>query len=412
MGFNPKANNISWKALENKQVIADGRFGKIEKAIWVYYDTDQKKVEEHVVIKKYKRSSSKFDVLDERDRINTWNHPNLSRLVGVVQNGRPNVVPWLVMEYLNMSDLRSYLLSTKRSGGLNAAKMSKLAYKIASGMDYLHSQGIIHGDLACRNIAVDDKLSQVKINDFGFYDEKNNARFYMHYNQPNFPCPVRWQSPENLPMKLNRRGNLVEVNSLMSKDGDIWSYGCVLFEIWSRGLVPFEGFDNRQVCEMLLTAKKPIFLKNGKDISIRDHVFQTMHSCWRFTPHHRPLFSTIMQHFEAHEDISDSASGKSKGEKVQKKKKANSKRAKGGKKKEKNGEEEGKDTKAAEPVQDDNGGEKKEVEKENDETVNNDGEKVGENGPQQEEEKVQQMVVKNKDDLGYASDGQTLIEAN
>ena len=35
---------------------------------------------------------------------------------------------------------------------------------------------------------------------------------------------------------------------------DVWSYGCVLFEIWSLGCKPFEKMDNLEVNILFLVA--------------------------------------------------------------------------------------------------------------------------------------------------------------
>jgi len=390
--------------LENRKLLGDGRFGKLERATWASTDGNSKKVEqESVIIKKYKRPTTKSDVLDERDRISAWNHPNVSRLIGVVQSGRPGAVPSLILEYPLLGDLRSYLLNTRRSGGVNALRMSKLAHGIASGMDYLHSKDVIHGDLSCRNIALDDKLNP-KINDWGFYKERENARFYMHYNQPNFPCPVRWMSPENLPYKLNRQGKMVESNSVLSKDGDIWSYGVVLFEIWSRGETPFEGFDHLAVCEMLLNFRKPTHFH---PLSMRDHVRQTMMSCWRMAPHRRPLFSIIKKHLAKHENLSDSNSktnggnGQAKGKGRRHKKNTTKKDGETDVK-----DEEGKKTEGGDEQQQ----QQDKKEEQGEKAPGENQEKVVEDGTTKVEG-TQETVVKKTDDPGYSSDNH-LIECS
>ena len=50
--------------------------------------------------------------------------------------------------------------------------------------------------------------------------------------------PVKWTAPEAVLYKK------------YSAASDVWSYGCLLYEVWSVGRKPFEGCDNVQVQQM------------------------------------------------------------------------------------------------------------------------------------------------------------------
>ena len=52
--------------------------------------------------------------------------------------------------------------------------------------------------------------------------------------------PVKWTSPEALHYKK------------YSTASDVWSFGCVMYEIWSLGHKPFEKYPNMEVSIYLL----------------------------------------------------------------------------------------------------------------------------------------------------------------
>ena len=98
-------------------------------------------------------------------------HPNINKLVGVCFSERP----WLaVLELAEYGDLRKCLQNfRKKRFQLHPMEQLHLCKQIASGLHYLHSQRMVHRDIALRNILLGTN-SQAKIADFGHarkYDE-------------------------------------------------------------------------------------------------------------------------------------------------------------------------------------------------------------------------------------------------
>ena len=51
--------------------------------------------------------------------------------------------------------------------------------------------------------------------------------------------PLKWTAPEALIFRKYTTAS------------DVWSYGCVLYEIWSLGHKPFESMTNQEVSKLI-----------------------------------------------------------------------------------------------------------------------------------------------------------------
>ncbi len=84
--------------------------------------------------------------------------------------------------------------------------------------EYLSNIGIVHRDLACRNILVDEG-KVLKITDFGMSRETEEV----YIQQSKGRVPFKWMAIESI---LTRE---------FTSASDVWSYGIVLWEIATIG---------------------------------------------------------------------------------------------------------------------------------------------------------------------------------
>ncbi|RMX43378.1 hypothetical protein pdam_00016103 [Pocillopora damicornis] len=175
-------------------------------------------------------------------------HPHVVKLIGCCLEKDPSLI---VLEYLAYGDLFGYLRKSRgiedtyNTGGkgpsssLREKDLLSFAWMIADGMNYLASMKIVHRDLAARNLLVGDN-KVCKISDFGLargleediYTRKTQARL-----------PIKWMPPESL---------FYGTSTSMS---DVWSYGIVMWEVFTIGESPYPGKTSRKIANLLQTGR-------------------------------------------------------------------------------------------------------------------------------------------------------------
>lgn len=225
----------------------------------------------------------------EKDAIalTTFSHPFVQSLYGVCVDSPPLC---LVFEFSEHDEcLQQFLVESgrghcsihRRTDIQNAKpKLSNIdqisiAKQIANGMEYLADKGYVHRELCTKNCIM-GKGMVVKISNLGFSWKGPNSDYFSLGSTERAGYPVRWLPPETLQY------------GVFEEDTDIWSFGVVLWEIYSSGLTPYYGMNDDEV----------ISLVNGGDIlpcpkECPKEMYEIMQGCWKLTPTARPRFNLI-----------------------------------------------------------------------------------------------------------------------
>ncbi|XP_072049188.1 tyrosine-protein kinase JAK2-like [Amphiura filiformis] len=157
-------------------------------------------------------------------------HKNIVPVYGVVETERNNLQ--MVMEFVKEGALNNYLRRKKdRNETVSDQTLFLFGQQICQGMAYLgETCHLVHRDLAARNILVASE-TEVKITDFGLARDFTPEKAYYRMTGRHNILPIKWHSPESIKERK------------FSVQGDVWSFGVVLWEMFSHGESPNYGQD-------------------------------------------------------------------------------------------------------------------------------------------------------------------------
>jgi len=191
------------------------------------------------------------DLIREANLLNSCNNENIVKLIGV--NFEASKLRYIIMEYMNMGDLRTYLIknrSNKDSAMSN--QFLSIMKQISNGCLYLEAKQIVHRDLAARNCLLNNDQNEliVKISDLGLARNMYTYERYEPNKSKKTPLPIRWMSPESI------------FDALFTSKSDVWSFGILSCEIFNFGAHPYPGLSNHEVIRLLKCKSMPNLPEN------------------------------------------------------------------------------------------------------------------------------------------------------
>ena len=162
-------------------------------------------------------------------------HPNICT---VYEFDDAEDTSFISMAYVDGQSLRKKI----ESGPLEIEEALRIATQIAEGLKEAHKKGVVHRDIKSANIMLDEK-NLAKIMDFGLARKTGGT---LITKDGTTMGTIAYMSPEQA------RGEEVDQRT------DIWSFGVVLYEMFSDQL-PFKGEHDQGVVYSILNQKpKPL----------------------------------------------------------------------------------------------------------------------------------------------------------
>uniref|UniRef100_A0A1X7U317 Protein kinase domain-containing protein n=1 Tax=Amphimedon queenslandica TaxID=400682 RepID=A0A1X7U317_AMPQE len=165
--------------------------------------------------------------LKEANILKKLNYESIICLYGVCTKEYPF---YIVTELMNHGNLKKHLSRYSFA----PAELIYITAQVVNGMIYLGEQYYIHCDLRAANILVGE-YNTVKIANFHFAQHLNGNKYWIIEERTKLA--IRWTAPEW--HTLNRLG----IKS------DVWSFGILLWELVTKGNLPYPGMTNVEVVE-------------------------------------------------------------------------------------------------------------------------------------------------------------------
>ncbi|KDQ58880.1 hypothetical protein JAAARDRAFT_175539 [Jaapia argillacea MUCL 33604] len=178
------------------------------------------------------------------------------------------VIPWMrhgtVLQWMKLNPRSS------------AENVVLLLLQIAEGLNYLHAEGIFHGDIRGENIFIDDNFHP-RLAHFG------HAIITQSSGLP------RWLAPELQSGTIERGPNMAS---------DVHSYGRVCLELWT-GQKPFHDIVNEvTVIRKVARGERPDRPSSTDEHTgqpMPDELWNLIEKCWSPEPRDRPTMGEVIQ---------------------------------------------------------------------------------------------------------------------
>ncbi|KAH0586833.1 hypothetical protein H2248_005679 [Termitomyces sp. 'cryptogamus'] len=207
-------------------------------------------------------------------------HPNVLPFYGIHRLGDFRNSLCLVSPWISSGNIRDFLSEKPYVDRI------PLICDVAGGMEYLHMNGVVHGDLKSTNILVTN-FERACLTDFGISYISNNTALMGHALSSNYdPSRASFEAPELIDLDAEY--------SEKTQASDVYAFGMVCFEILT-GERPFGNSGPMLVYQKTVRGEGPSRPTDVKclEFGLTDDLWALMEKCWSLFPQDRPSATQI-----------------------------------------------------------------------------------------------------------------------
>ncbi|KAF9649193.1 kinase-like protein [Thelephora ganbajun] len=230
--------------------------------------------------------------LDDTDKINKRyckevivckraNHPNVLSIEGVA----PKLFEFsMVSQWMPNGNMLGYV---EQYPGTNRLK---LLIGVTRGLNYLHVNDVIHGNLKGQNILI-DAIGSPRLSGFGLYSITKNIDS-VNAPTPNRGCTIRYCAPE-----------LLEINGVPplekkpTNKSDVYSLSMVMVELVT-GKMPYPDSQDFSVIFLISKGRRPVKPLSFEAPGMTPMVWKIAKKCWHGKAKKRPEVNGVLQDLE------------------------------------------------------------------------------------------------------------------
>ncbi|KAF8348428.1 kinase-like domain-containing protein, partial [Amanita rubescens] len=201
----------------------------------------------------------------------TLKHQNVLPCLGVYFTSWPGQLT-SVSPFMENGTLWDWRTKAMRFAG----DIERLILGVAEGLQYLHDEGVIHGDLHGDNVLLDSN-GQPKISDYGLARHSDSVHTGISGLAYAFAAPELIQDDDSFAIRTEKT--------------DIFSFGRLYYQI-HYGRRPFDGKGQYSISHKV---KKGIRPKKMAEPILSDRAWVLMSQCWQTNPTRRPTMSIIVK---------------------------------------------------------------------------------------------------------------------
>ncbi|XP_015603298.1 inactive tyrosine-protein kinase 7 [Cephus cinctus] len=274
---------VSRANLKELKPLGRGEFGDVYSS---KYQVEGEK--EAVVMVKSLTNTKDENTLQEfkrhLDLFHKLDHENVAKLIGLCRDEEPN---YMILEYTDWGDLKQFLIASRKDGNsspthgskqrapqLSVAQILSLSNQTAKGLKHLADNRMVHKDIAARNCLIASNLT-IKVSLPCMTKEPYQQEYTKHRNQV---IPLRWLPYEAV------------YEDEYSTKSDVYSFSCLVWEIFYQGELPFNKLNDDSVLAQLKT--QSLVWKAHKAAPPALQELQV--SCWAKDPRERPTFDEVV----------------------------------------------------------------------------------------------------------------------